>query len=67
MFVVVDDFDSPSHRKGSDRNRRVFERATHHRAKLFRLPGVNLCLALFSTTWWRRRVRRSSSIGTPTT
>jgi len=48
MFIVVDDLDSSSYGKNSDRKRRFLERAAHDRAKLFGFPGFNLRLALFS-------------------
>jgi len=61
MFIVVDNFfDPPSHRKSGNRKRQVFERATHHHdyKKLFRFPGFNLRLALFSIRWKDQKIEQ---------
>ena len=51
MCIVVDNFDSPRHGVSSDGEYMFVFHALHQRAKLFRPPWFNLCLAPFSTQW----------------
>lgn len=40
MIIIVDDFDSPSHRRSGDRDWRAFKRATLHRTNCSGFPLV---------------------------